>query len=110
MPELFGKLKNLFNYATKTATIGINNMEHICRVCGLDYGPDNLTWWGDGDASFEICSCCGVEFGIQDTHLMGVRPYRLDWLKRDELWFEPSKKPEQWDVFEQMKNIPEKWW
>jgi hypothetical protein len=25
-------------------------------------------------------------------------------------WSEPEMKPTDWDVFEQMKNIPDEWW
>lgn len=43
--------------------------EHFCRVCGL-YIEDE-PWGKDGSCpTYEICSCCGVEFGNEDYILL----------------------------------------
>lgn len=54
--------------------------DHLkCRVCGLV--QEQPPWSEDGEvASFEICSCCGVQFGYEDATLQGVFRYRQEWL------------------------------
>jgi hypothetical protein len=80
---------------------------NYCRVCGL--------WslyprWGDDDKSpdYSICECCGVESGLEDDYLEGIREYRQAWLDTGAKWFLPKLKPQNWDLEEQMKNIPER--
>ena len=82
-------------------------MESICRVCGYD--TNSPTWYKPNDASFDICPCCSVEFGIQDINLDGARDFRMYWLSKGAEWFSPEYKPEKWNVFEQMKQIPKEW-
>lgn len=61
----------------------------FCRVCGYDPGDPP---WGDNglDPSFEICSCCGVEWGYQDMKLEGVLKYRERWLGAGARWAYPK--------------------
>jgi len=82
-------------------------METICRVCGMDY--DTPTWHSENDASFDICNCCGVEFGVQDSTLESVREYRENWIRDGATWFSPKLKPENWNLEKQLKNIPAHW-
>lgn len=82
-------------------------METICRVCGMEY--DSPTWNGENDATFDICNCCGVEFGIQDCTLEGVKAYREYWIRDGCQWMKPSLKPENWNLEEQLKKIPSRW-
>lgn len=50
-----------------------------CRVCGLKY--EEPPWGFDGKTpSFEICQCCGVEFGYEDATVVGVNRYRKKWI------------------------------
>lgn len=81
--------------------------EYICRVCGKVY--DTPTWNDEFDATFDICNCCSVEFGIQDTDYDGVIEFRKDWINNGAKWFVPKMKPNNWDLEEQLKNIPKKW-
>jgi len=95
----------------KDYSIGVNNkymIEHHCRVCGLyiedpPWGEDNRT------PSYDICPCCGMEFGFEDYRLDLVRQYRQQWLDGGAGWFEKKEKPPNWDLTEQMKNIPKEW-
>jgi hypothetical protein len=68
-----------------------------------DYFP-----WGEyGDCpSFDICLCCGTEFGYDDCFLEDVKISREEWLKMGNTWFCPEYKPENWSLEEQLKNIP----
>lgn len=52
-----------------------------CRVCGLRQGSP--PWGEDGKTpSFEICDCCGVEFGYEDASPKAAEAYRQAWLAR----------------------------
>lgn len=76
-----------------------------CRVCGnLQLDPP---WGEDGDSpNFDICDCCGVEFGYGDCTLKAVRASREQWLKNGAIWKNSKYKPVDWIFEEQMKNIP----
>lgn len=78
---------------------------HNCRVCGLYI--DDKPWGEDGESpTYEICPCCNVEFGYEDNTLESTLKYRSDWLKNGANWFEKKRKPENWNLGEQLKNIP----
>lgn len=78
----------------------------FCRICGLQ--QDDPPWGEDGNSpSFDICPCCGVEFGYEDCNLNAVKAYRNEWLKNNATWFQPKKKPENWSLENQLKNITE---
>lgn len=79
--------------------------KHHCRVCGLYI--ESAPWGEDGETpTYEICPCCGVEFGNEDYTLQSVRNYRTKWLENSAKWFEPRQKPNYWDLEEQMKKVP----
>ncbi|MDN5100125.1 hypothetical protein O8C83_04775 [Aliarcobacter butzleri] len=83
-----------------------NNSENICRVCGLQY---DINYVRDefGEATFNICDCCGVEFGYEDINIKSIIKYRYYWL--NELkgkWFIQKNKPKEWDINKQLENIP----
>lgn len=79
--------------------------EYHCRVCGL---LQKAPIWGDdgNDPSWAICDCCGSEFGYHDCLPDAVRKNRELWVSRGAKWFDPSKKPDNWDLETQMANIP----
>jgi len=83
--------------------------KHNCRVCGL-YLYD-LPWGEDGNSpTYEICPCCGVEFGNEDYTIESTKKYREKWRNEGSNWFVPREKPEKWDKEEQFKNIPKEFW
>lgn len=48
---------------------------YICRICG--YRLKIKIWGEDGKyPSYEICPCCGVEFGNEDYTLTSILEYR----------------------------------
>ena len=63
-----------------------------CRVCGLfiEDAP-----WGENDLNqtFEICPCCGVEFGNEDYKIETIRDFRSIWISKGARWFDGSEKP-----------------
>lgn len=80
-------------------------IKYLCRICG--YKHDSPPWGEDGNlASFEICFCCGIEFGYEDSTLKGIRRYRASWLESGAPWFQPSDQPEGWDLQKQLAQIP----
>jgi len=77
-----------------------------CRVCGLlQLDPP---WGEDGkNPSFEICACCGVEFGYEDVLLKSVHAYRKRWIEDGAQWVDKKAKPNNWNMTDQLENIPE---
>jgi len=80
--------------------------EFNCRVCGLDQGFK--PWGEDGNLpTFDICDCCGVQFGYEDCNVFYVKKFRDEWIKNGAKWFTPKDRPENWSLAEQLKQIPE---
>ena len=80
---------------------------HECRVCGCY--SDDFPWGEDGKSpSFQICPCCGVQFGKEDVTLESIKQYRAEWISKGGKWFDKDEKPDSWDMEIQMKNIPDK--
>lgn len=56
-----------------------------CLVCG--YLPSDPPWGLSGRApSFEVCPCCGVEWGYEDSLPASVVRYRGRWLADGAAW------------------------
>ena len=84
-----------------------NNELYMCRVCGKQ--QEDPPWGNDGRyGSFEICDCCGVEFGHEDFTVESTHAYRKQWLKEGAKWFMPKEKPEGWSLENQLQQIPQK--
>ncbi len=76
-----------------------------CHVCGCLL--DELPWGEDGcSPTFNICSCCGCEFGYEDCRAIGVRAHRRKWIESGGAWFLPKDRPEDWSMEEQLERIP----
>jgi hypothetical protein len=77
-----------------------------CRVCGYDQGFE--PWGEDGETpTFDICDCCGVQFGYEDCNELYVNKFRQEWINNGTKWFTPHDKPPGWSLEEQMKGIPD---
>ncbi len=83
---------------------------YICPVCGyseLEESPYDKF----GDSSFEICPCCGTEFGYHDfvknkkDLTLRWKSLREKWLRKNAKWHFPEKKPKKWSLKEQLKNL-----
>ena len=61
-----------------------------------------------GDPSYDVCSCCGFEFGNDDDP--GTAPpcsfedYLRIWVANGCRWFDPTKRTEDWDLRSQLAN------
>jgi hypothetical protein len=81
--------------------------KYICPVCGYD--DLNEAPYKDYDAktaaSFEICPCCGTEFGYTDDEISWLE-LRKRWIKSGHNWFsKTTKKPKKWSYASQLLNI-----
>jgi hypothetical protein len=83
----------------------VENFElNVCRVCGLQ---QELPWGENGkDPSWDICDCCGVEFGYEDCQLTVIRNYRETWIQSGAKWRNEKFKSDNWSLEKQLKNIP----
>jgi hypothetical protein len=79
--------------------------EMRCRVCGL---PQRQPIWGlDGACpTYDICACCGCEFGNEDSLPEGIRRHRETWMASGE-WFDREKRPNNWSKQQQLQNVPQ---
>lgn len=75
-----------------------------CTICGLEQSPP--PWGEDGDTpSFEICECCGVQYGYEDCTKDAILKFRKLWIKNGAQWSFSKKKPKNWSLEKQLKNI-----
>lgn len=77
--------------------------KYLCPVCGypeLDEPP-----YLNGQASFEICPCCGYEFGYNDPNPASKETFLRNWVRMGTPWATPSLKPKKWDAKAQLKGI-----
>ncbi|MBM3202167.1 MAG: hypothetical protein FJZ56_07160 [Chlamydiae bacterium] len=85
-----------------------NRSLYICRVCGFKHKEP--IWGKEGNCpTYQICDCCGVEFGYQDCSLQAIREFRKNWVKRGCCWENDKIRPRSWSIEEQMKNIPKEY-
>ncbi|MFE0926695.1 hypothetical protein ACFW4O_13550 [Streptomyces mutabilis] len=66
--------------------------ETACRICGYDDGEPVFNEYGV--PQYVICPCCYNESGIGAT---GAQ------------WHDPKLRPANWDLMEQLANIPPQW-
>src|SRR3990167_3593913 len=98
---------------------------HYCPCCGF-YGlntpayerlgdppfsipgpPPYSQWFGPG--SYDICPCCGFEYGFDDEPGGSAEPHTFDtyfqeWFKGGCNWFTPAIKPSGWSIDAQLAN------
>lgn len=75
----------------------------ICPVCNWPNADDDLL-------NFEICSCCGTHFCVDDYERTHAE-LRADWVAAGMPWFSRAcEMPAGWDAKAQLANavIPEK--
>ena len=65
-----------------------------------------------GMPSYEVCDCCGFEFGNDDepgtSTPLSFQKYLEDWITRGAHWSSPKKRPLDWSLDDQLRraNIP----
>lgn len=76
-----------------------------CRVCGFELLEP--PWGMDGKTpSWDICRCCGTEFGYEDCTLKSIKKNRQEWISSGCPWFDKKQKPEFWSWENQKRGIP----
>lgn len=84
----------------------LNSERHkqLCRVCGLF--QEDPPWGADGKtATFNICDCCGVEFGYGDATSETINRFRQQWINNGAKWSDPKAKPTGWNLSTQLALI-----
>ena len=87
----------------RISSVTLKKHTGYCKVCGcqLDYLP----WGEDGKTpSFDICPCCGVEFGNEDYTEESIKKYREKWINGGAHWFDTKLRPSNWSLQEQLSN------
>jgi transcription elongation factor Elf1 len=80
-------------------------MKYICSVCGYP-NLDEHPYDSQGNPSYIICDCCGFEFGFDDKSKgRSFDEYRKEWIAQGAKWFNPTKKPNNWNLDGQLTNI-----
>ena len=84
------------------------DLKKICPVCGYDK-LEQPPYDEYGYPTYVICSCCGFEFGFDDSSKnMTFSKYRENWMLKGFPFFNKNKKPKIWNkevLKEQLKNI-----
>lgn len=88
----------------------IVNKEYLCPVCGYNLG---FKPWKGNSASFEICSCCDIQFGYDDfcggradARAELYRSWRSSWIAKGMPWSDVGNlPPEGWDPQQQLKSL-----
>jgi len=57
----------------------------------------------------EICVCCNVQFGYEDTGINSVRNFRENWIKNGAKFNIRHIQPKNWNFEEQLESIDNKW-
>ncbi len=74
-----------------------------CPVCGYN-GLHEPAYDRHGYASFEICPCCGIEFGYEDAR-RSHESLRDKWIARGMPWWSDVRKPPAgWDPVQQLRT------
>ena len=102
---MLGALSAVFRLISQKEVDKRDAGNNFCPVCGYPLG--NYNPWGDDGKTptFDICPCCGVEWGNEDYTTESRTEYHNKWLADGAKWFEPQKKPVNWNLEEQLKDI-----
>ena len=81
-------------------------ISNVCPVCAYDglYEPPRSS---SGGGSYEICPCCGFQFGVSDDDEgFDYDGWRQAWIDNGMNWFSRSRShPDNWDPREQLRRI-----
>ncbi len=81
-------------------------MNYICPICGFDklFEPpfDKFSC-----GSFEICPCCGTEFGyhLLNSDMQKIISLRKAWINNGMIFKKKERIPAIWKANEQIKNL-----
>lgn len=93
---------------TNVGTRMNNNEFYACRICGTE--QLDPPWGVDGQTpNYDICDCCGVEFGYEDMSVDSIKVYRQKWVESSADWYRKKNKPQEWSLEKQFQNIPKQY-
>lgn len=76
---------------------------YVCPVCGYP-SLTEAAYDGHGCASYDICPCCGTEFGYDDSTVVHS-DLRRKWVSEGMQWWSKYQpKPDDWDPIKQLKT------
>jgi hypothetical protein len=81
----------------------------MCPVCGFD-DLDEPPYSDAGDGLFEICPCCGFQFGVSDDNQgVSFHEWREWWINQGMSWSSKGiPAPQGWDPHQQLSNLTER--
>lgn len=91
-----------------------DTVTYRCPVCGY---PDQIeadldTQWQALVSSYDICSCCGTEFGLDvrgaslEAVKQSIHRRRAEWISEGHPWFfKQESPPKSWDWRAQLRTI-----
>jgi hypothetical protein len=75
-----------------------------CPVCGYN-GLDTPSYDGFGNPSYDICDCCGTQFGYHD-HSTSFAVLRDRWIAKGMPWHSRAVAPPPgWDPVQQLRSL-----
>lgn len=78
--------------------------KYVCKICWFE--DKDPFWLETGWPSWQICVCCGGESWYNDCKQIAIERKRKEWIDWWYKWFDEKEKPKNWNLEEQMKNIP----
>lgn len=80
-----------------------------CRVCGLN--QNYIHWDVDKQLppTYDFCDCCNAQFGYNDSNNIAISIYRKRWIDSGAEWSNRTRRMEEWNLKEQLKNIPDEY-
>jgi hypothetical protein len=81
-------------------------MSYLCPVCGFD-GLEEPPYSPSGNGLYEICPCCGFQFGVTDDNQgISFHEWREAWIDRGMPWDKGSSDPPiGWNPSRQLRNL-----
>ncbi len=75
-----------------------------CPLCG--WGPFDINYPSIRElcVSYDICECCGCEYGYDDSE-----DYYQKWVTNGCCWFDPEKMPTDWQLKNQLQHQIRPW-
>lgn len=79
-------------------------MSRYCQVCGYESAAPP---WGEGGRcpSFDLCPCCGVEWGYQDATAQGIQRFRKVWLATGGAWADSRVAPDGLGLLDRLRRV-----
>ncbi|WP_086444738.1 hypothetical protein [Candidatus Enterococcus lemimoniae] len=88
----------------------MNNEKYICPVCGFE-GLELEAYNDFDEPSYEICPCCGFQFGFDDDNAEHDKNIEIDrwrnrWISEGCNWYsEVFEKPKDWNPKKQLEKL-----